>query len=95
MCCGARICHHCFFLSIRSVWLTLNQFGKTAGVQLDMTAVLHTWGQNLSLHPHLHCIVLGGGMDAKGTWQTQLRSRKGAQQSVQGKICTAVKTARY
>jgi hypothetical protein len=60
----------------RSVWLTLNQFGKTAGVQLGMTAVLHTWGQNLSLHPHLHCIVPGGGLDAKGRWQTQLRSNK-------------------
>jgi hypothetical protein len=28
-----------------------------------MIAVLHTWGQNLSLHPHLHCIVPGGGVD--------------------------------
>ena len=27
-----------------------------------MIAILHTWGQNLSLHPHVHCIVPGGGM---------------------------------
>jgi hypothetical protein len=60
----------------RSVWLTVNQFGKTAGLQLGMIAVLHTWGQNLSLHPHLHCIVPGGGIDAKGRWQKQLRSGK-------------------
>lgn len=49
-----------------SVWATLNQFGRTEGLQLGMIAVLHTWGQNLSLHPHLHCIVPGGGIDGKG-----------------------------
>lgn len=35
-----------------------------------MIAVLHTWGQNLSLHPHLHCIVPGGGITAAGNWKT-------------------------
>jgi Putative transposase/Transposase zinc-binding domain len=60
----------------KSVWQTLHQFGKTAGIQLGMIAVLHTWGQNLSLHPHLHCIVPGGGVDAKGRWQKRLRSNK-------------------
>jgi hypothetical protein len=35
-----------------------------------MIAVLHTWGQNLSLHPHLHCIVPGGGIDKNGKWKT-------------------------
>jgi hypothetical protein len=59
-----------------SVWLTLKQFGTTAGLHLGMIAVLHTWGQNLSLHPHLHCIVPGGGIDANGVWQQQLRSNK-------------------
>lgn len=43
---------------------------------MGMIAVLHTWGQNLSLHPHLHCIVPGGGMDSKGKWQRQIRSDK-------------------
>ena len=60
----------------RAAWQTVNRFGKTAGVQLGMIAVLHTWGQNLSLHPHLHCIVPGGGLDEKGKWQKQLRSNK-------------------
>lgn len=59
-----------------AVWQTINQFGKTEGLQLGMIAVLHTWGQNLSLHPHLHCIVPGGGIDQKGQWQKQLRSNK-------------------
>lgn len=60
----------------KSVWQTLNQFGKTAGINLGMIAVLHTWGQNLSLHPHLHCIVPGGGIDKGGKWQKQVRGNK-------------------
>ena len=52
-----------------STWETLKTFGKTAAIQSGMIAVLHTWGQNLSLHPHLHCIVPGGGVDKNGKWQ--------------------------
>ena len=57
-------------------WATLQQFGKREGMHLGMIAVLHTWGQNLSLHPHLHCIVPGGGIDEKGKWQSKVRSDK-------------------
>jgi Putative transposase/Transposase zinc-binding domain len=32
------------------------------GAQLGFVAVLHTWGQNLHSHPHLHCVVPGGGL---------------------------------
>ena len=35
-----------------------------------MIAILHTWGQTLSLHPHLHCIVPGGGLTKQGKWKT-------------------------
>ena len=59
-----------------SVWTTLNQFGKTEGFQLGMIAILHTWGQNLSLHPHLHCIVPGGGIDANGKWKRKMKTDK-------------------
>ena len=52
-----------------ATWETLQQFGKTKEMQMGMIAVLHTWGQNLSLHPHLHCIVPGGGVDKNGQWQ--------------------------
>lgn len=60
----------------KSAWGTLHQFGKHAGIQLGMIALLHTWGQNLSLHPHLHCIVPGGGVNGNGQWQKQMRSNK-------------------
>jgi hypothetical protein len=52
-----------------SVWATLAQFANRAQLQMGMISVLHTWGQNLSLHPHLHCIVPGGGINEKGHWQ--------------------------
>jgi hypothetical protein len=55
-----------------SVWETLSSFGnnpKHLGAKLGMIAVLHTWGQNLSLHPHLHCIVPGGGVSEAGYWK--------------------------
>ena len=60
----------------KTAWQTLNRFGNNAGIQTGMIAVLHTWGQNLNLHPHLHCIVPGGGIDVKGRWQKQMRSNK-------------------
>jgi hypothetical protein len=32
------------------------------GAEVGVLAVLHTWGQNLTLHPHVHCVVTGGGL---------------------------------
>jgi hypothetical protein len=36
------------------------------GADIGFLAVLHTWGQNLHLHPHVHCVVPGGGISLKG-----------------------------
>src|SRR5947209_2240001 len=36
---------------------------KHLGADIGLTAVLHTWGQNLNHHPHVHCIVPGGGIN--------------------------------
>jgi hypothetical protein len=38
------------------------------GAEIGMTAVLHTWGQNLFHHPHIHMIVTGGGLSPQGRW---------------------------
>ena len=35
---------------------------KHLGAEVGVLAVLHTWGQNLTLHPHVHCVVTGGGL---------------------------------
>jgi hypothetical protein len=59
-----------YHLLFKAAWTTIAQFGlvKFHG-DTGMIAVLHTWGQNLSLHPHVHCIVPGGGTDFSGRWQ--------------------------
>jgi len=40
---------------------------KHLGAEIGLFAVLHTWGQNLLHHPHLHCVVPGGGLSPDGT----------------------------
>lgn len=50
---------------------TITMLGKDVkhlGAQMGMIAILHTWGQNLSLHPHIHMIVPAGGIDSGGNW---------------------------
>jgi len=39
---------------------------KHLGAEIGFFAVLHTWGQNLQFHPHLHCVVPGGGLSPDG-----------------------------
>lgn len=43
------------------------QDDKHLGAQLGFTMVLHTWGQNLLFHPHIHCVVTGGGLSPDRT----------------------------
>jgi hypothetical protein len=65
-------------LLFRTVWETMLQFSWTnMHAETGMIGVLHTWGQNLSLHPHLHCIVPGGGFDLKGRWKQVRISKTG------------------
>ena len=40
---------------------------KRLGAKLGITAVLHTWGSAMTHHPHIHCIVTGGGLSPDGT----------------------------
>ena len=56
-------------LLFQTAWQTIAQFSYTKhNAETGMLAILHTWGQNLSLHPHVHCVVLGGGLDYKNQW---------------------------
>jgi len=51
---------------------TINTFAgdeKHLGAMAGMISVLHTWGQNLSLHPHVHLIIPGGGIAPSGCWK--------------------------
>jgi len=57
-------------LLFRYIWSTLRSFGYTHyGVETGAVAVLHTWGQNLWLHPHVHCLVPAAGYTIDGRWK--------------------------
>ncbi len=59
-----------YSILFRSVWNTLRSFGYTHyGCETGAVAVLHTWGQNLSLHPHIHCLVPAAGYSLQGQWK--------------------------
>ena len=63
-----EVLYRCLF---QAVWNTLNQFGRNTRHlrgELGMTAVLHTWGQNLSRHVHVHCLIPGGVLTDRGQW---------------------------
>jgi hypothetical protein len=53
-----------------AVWRTLHSFGYSHyGVESGAVSILHTWGQNLSLHPHIHCLVPAAGYSIQGKWK--------------------------
>lgn len=54
--------------------MTLAKSEKFLGAQIGATAILHTWGQTLAYHPHVHFIVPGGGLSLKsGLWKSAHR----------------------
>ena len=50
--------------------MTLLQDKKHLGALPGIVMALHTWGRTLSLHPHVHCLVTGGGLDAQQQWRS-------------------------
>jgi hypothetical protein len=58
-----------FDMLLRCAAATLLELGndrRRLGASLGITTVLHTWARDLSFHPHVHCIVTGGGLSADG-----------------------------
>ena len=53
-----------------SVWQTLRTFGYTHyNAETGAVCILHSWGQNLTLHPHIHCLVPAAGYSLRGEWK--------------------------
>ena len=80
----------------QSASATLLQFGQERfGAELGITAILHSWGQNLMNHPHLHCLVTGGGLTAQNLWAGPKQARwlfpvRALAKMFQGKFCAAL-----
>lgn len=62
------------FKAAHHTLLTLSKDEKYMGATPGITSILHTNGQDLSFHPHVHCIVSGGGIDVDGRWIKEKRS---------------------
>ena len=61
----------CYNLLFKAVSQTLKELAadrKYLGAEIGFSGILHTWGQNLMYHPHIHLIVPGGGLDKLGGW---------------------------
>jgi hypothetical protein len=62
-----RVIYSILFRATAKTLQTIAADPKHLGAEIGFFAVLHTWGQNLLHHPHLHCVVPGGGLSPDGT----------------------------
>ena len=61
-----RVCYDLLFCAASETLLDLCRDPKHMGGRPGVLAMLHTWGQTLIEHPHLHCLVSGGGISNDG-----------------------------
>ena len=61
-----RVVYDLLFKAASEALFTLSKDPKHLGAEIGFLSILHTWGQNLMDHPHLHCLVPGGGLSLKG-----------------------------
>jgi hypothetical protein len=62
--------YNILFQASKETLFTFGNDPKHLGAQLGAISLLHTWGQNLALHPHVHMIVPGGGFTQNNHWKT-------------------------
>ena len=59
-----------FFDVVRSTLMDLLKDESGHGITPGVFMAMHTWGRQLNLHPHIHCVVTGGGLKANGEWHS-------------------------
>jgi hypothetical protein len=62
-----KIIYDLLFRSVSETILELANDPEHLGATVGVIGILHTWGQNLMDHPHIHCIVTGGGLSSDGS----------------------------
>jgi len=73
-----RTLYSILFKAASETLLKLGRDPKHLGADIGIIAILHTWGQTLTEHPHLHCIVPGGGLTPDGTkWKYSRKAKFG------------------
>ena len=70
-----RLCYGLLFAAVAETLHDVARNPKNLGATIGFSCVLHTWTQTLLFHPHIHCIVTGGGLDPDG--QRWIAARSG------------------
>ena len=71
-----RLLYNLLFRASAETLLEVAANPKHLGAQIGFLSVLHSWGQRLDHHPHLHCVVPGGGVSLEG-WEWKNPPRRG------------------
>lgn len=64
-----KLLYDALYHAVHKTLSELSQDKKHLGAKIGYICVLHTWGTKLNYHPHLHTIVLGGGLTAANKWK--------------------------
>ena len=70
-----RVMYNILFRSVSETLMELSNNPKHLGACIGFIGILHTWGQNLMDHPHIHCVVPGGGLSPDGSRWVSCRKR--------------------
>lgn len=65
---NTRVLSDLLFKSVSSTLKAFLSDEKWLGAKAGYSLVLHTWGRNLSLHPHIHAVITEGGLNSEGKW---------------------------
>jgi hypothetical protein len=66
---NARVLYDLLFRASAAAMLEVAANPKRLGARIGFISILHTWGQNMLLHPHIHCLVPAGGLSGDhGRW---------------------------
>lgn len=63
-----KLLYNAMYHAASSTLLELAGDYKYLGAKIGVICVLHTWGSDLHYHPHIHCIVMGGGLNKNNQW---------------------------
>ena len=60
-----KLLYNLLFQTVKKTLLSVSREEKYFGAKIGFFSILHTWGQKLNLHPHIHCVIPGGGYSEK------------------------------
>ena len=67
--CNQKILYDALYHSVSSTIIELAEDEKYLCAKVGYICILHTWGSEMNFHPHIHVILLGGGLTAKNQWR--------------------------